>query len=77
MFLSDQPDNRNDLEYQWASDNKAFLGDSFSFSHFFFLIFRVNESSHYDLALTDVHFKPGQIRRHFIEVPEGATWAGE
>lgn len=43
----------------------------------FVLIFRVNESTHYDLALTDVHFKPGQIRRHFIEVPEGATWAGK
>lgn len=47
------------------------------FNHLFLLIFRVNESTHYDLALTDVHFKPGQIRRHFIEVPEGATWAGE
>ena len=43
----------------------------------FVLIFRVNESTHYDLALTDVHFKPGQIRRHFIEGPEGATWAGK
>lgn len=42
----------------------------------YILIFRVNESSHYDLAFTDVHFKPGQIRRHFVEVPEGATWAG-
>lgn len=44
---------------------------------YIFLIFRVNESSHYDLAFTDVHFKPGQIRRHFVEVPEGATWAGK
>lgn len=44
--------------------------------YIYILIFRVNESSHYDLAFTDVHFKPGQIRRHFVEVPEGATWAG-
>lgn len=43
----------------------------------FLLTCRVDESSGYDLTYTDVHFKPGQIQRHFIDVPQGATWAGK
>ena len=29
-----------------------------------------------DLVFTNVAFKPNTIRRHFIMVPEDATWAG-
>lgn len=29
-----------------------------------------------DLAYTNILFKPNTIRRHFILVPEDATWAG-
>lgn len=30
-----------------------------------------------DLVYTNVLFKPGTIKRHFILVPEDATWAGK
>ncbi|KAM5126119.1 tripeptidyl-peptidase 2-like, partial [Mantella aurantiaca] len=36
---------------------------------------RVSESASFDLECKDVLFKSGQIKRHFIEVPQGATWA--
>jgi len=30
-----------------------------------------------DLVFRDVHFKPGTIKRHFVLVPDGSTWAGK
>ncbi|XP_022098727.1 tripeptidyl-peptidase 2-like isoform X1 [Acanthaster planci] len=32
-------------------------------------------SKQYELTWSEIEFKPGQIRRSFIQVPEGATWA--
>lgn len=29
------------------------------------------------LSYKNVKFSPGQINRHFINTPEGATWAGK
>ncbi|CAH1781843.1 unnamed protein product [Owenia fusiformis] len=36
---------------------------------------RVEDTLHNRLVFPDQHFKPGQIRRHFIDVPTGTTWA--
>ncbi|CAJ0954699.1 unnamed protein product [Ranitomeya imitator] len=35
---------------------------------------KLSDSS-YDMECKDISFKPGQIQRHFIEVPQGSTWA--
>ncbi|XP_014663971.1 PREDICTED: tripeptidyl-peptidase 2-like [Priapulus caudatus] len=36
---------------------------------------RVVDDSRHRLEFEEQNFKPGQIRRHFIYVPDGATWA--
>ncbi|CAH3119853.1 unnamed protein product [Pocillopora meandrina] len=35
----------------------------------------VSDVNHYVYELEDVKFKPGQVHRSFVHVPEGATWA--
>ena len=39
--------------------------------------YRVEDSSKHAVSFTEVKLKPGQIQRHFLQVPEGATWAGK
>ena len=41
------------------------------------LFYRVIDTTTCTVAYTSKSFKPGQIRRHFIHVPEGANVAGE
>ena len=36
----------------------------------------VNDENHYVCEMEEVKFKPGQVHRSFVHVPEGATWAG-
>ena len=36
----------------------------------------VNDENHYVYEMEELKFKPGQVHRSFVHVPEGATWAG-
>jgi len=35
----------------------------------------VSDENHYVYEMEEVKFKPGQVHRSFVHVPEGATWA--
>ncbi len=41
-----------------------------------FHYFRVEDAVQKKVSQQAVVLKPGQIKRHFIHVPDGATWAG-
>lgn len=36
----------------------------------------VSDENHYVYEMEELKFKPGQVHRSFVRVPEGATWAG-
>ena len=38
---------------------------------------RIEDTVQYKVSFNNQSFKPGQIRRHFIDVPLGATWASK
>ena len=40
------------------------------------LSFRVADEVYYNVPFCNVRFRPGQIHRRFLTVPEGATYAG-
>jgi hypothetical protein len=37
---------------------------------------RIDDSTHYSVSFKNLCFKPGEILRRFVQVPHGATWAG-
>ena len=41
-----------------------------------FLLHRICDVHHYTYDLEKMKFKSGQVHRTFLQVPEGATWAG-
>lgn len=55
-----------------------FIRSLFRYLEFqFFFFYRVTDTVHHSVAFNNVQFKPGQIKRHFIHVPEGATFGGK
>ena len=47
------------------------------FVKYLFSILRVDDEIKWEKSYTDVSFKPGQVNRHFIQVPTGASIAGK
>lgn len=42
-----------------------------------FFLNRIEDTVGYKFSRSAVSFRPGQIHRNFIHVPQGATWAGK
>lgn len=40
------------------------------------ILTRVTDDINYEINMADKVFKPGHVDRTFIDVPDGATWAG-
>jgi len=38
---------------------------------------RVDDAVHCRIAYKNLSFRPGEVQRRFIHVPDGATWAGQ
>ena len=45
-------------------------------SYFYILLSSVSEENQYVYEMEEMKFKPGQVHRSFVHVPEGTTWAG-
>lgn len=40
-------------------------------------VWRVDDGNRYAISYKNMTFRPGEINRSFVNVPHGATWAGE